>query len=604
MSDEKKKKKSKKVIIKVLICFLVVMGILTFFSNTIMNMTLTQVSTQQVYSATLSSISRTSGTAHAYTEMEVKAKNDLTIGSVEVWLYQDVNEGDVLALLKQPDPEEQTELEQAKKELEEMEKQMSYEARRPSENSDFYDLEMSVYDAKLAVDRAQKDLENIKNKDKLISQTKTDISTIEGQITSLNKDKNALESKQQEAESQREMIAEEMAPYQKQLDRANEDVDDADMACENAKASLSIAQADLEACVKDPSNPAFDQDVLDMCTMAVSDAQMEVSNAQQQLKDARDRVNEILAEMETLTKQYNDADAKVNSILNQITDKDSAIEKKQEELEKKKMDLEEYEALPTQAEAERALKDAKHSLTVMEKSLSDAKINAGISSEQAEDSKKEQEKQLEELRKKVEKLEAQYTETEITAPISGNIIAINVERNGNVMKDEVMFVIADMDSGFYMECSVSKSEASNMYIGSEVKADYCDRAFVESMRPDPSNPMESMILRISLEAYYIQPGATTINCTISTSNRSYENVVPKGAVQQDSDGNFIYILVTKNSPLGERYIAKKVPVKILAQDATSCAIDGAGISYAYCIIRTEKPIENGEQVRLAQGEAN
>ena len=38
MSDEIKKKKSKKWIIKALIIFLIVMGILTFFSNTIMNM--------------------------------------------------------------------------------------------------------------------------------------------------------------------------------------------------------------------------------------------------------------------------------------------------------------------------------------------------------------------------------------------------------------------------------------------------------------------------------------------------------------------------------------------------------------------------------------
>ena len=81
-------------------------------------------------------------------------------------------------------------------------------------------------------------------------------------------------------------------------------------------------------------------------------------------------------------------------------------------------------------------------------------------------------------------------------------------------------------------------------------------------------------------------------------------MVPKGAVHQDTEGDFIYILVTKNSPLGERYIARKVPVKVLASDSTSSAIEGAGISYAYCIVRTEKEIKNGEQVRLAQGETN
>ena len=72
----------------------------------------------------------------------------------------------------------------------------------------------------------------------------------------------------------------------------------------------------------------------------------------------------------------------------------------------------------------------------------------------------------------------------------------------------------------------------------------------------------------------------------------------------DTEGSFIYILLTKNSPLGERYIARKLPVKILAEDATSYAIEGAGVNMSYCIVRTEKPIKNGEQVRLAQGETN
>ena len=107
-----------------------------------------------------------------------------------------------------------------------------------------------------------------------------------------------------------------------------------------------------------------------------------------------------------------------------------------------------------------------------------------------------------------------------------------------------------------------------------------------------------------MEGGYLVPGAMQVNCTIATSNRYYDCVVPKGAVQTDTEGSFIYILVTKNSPLGERYIARKVTVKILGEDSTSYAIEGAGINMAYCIVRTEKPIKNGEQVRLAQGETN
>lgn len=600
--SETNKKKNKKLIIKILVVFLIAMGLLTFFSNTIMNMTLTQVSTQQIYSATLSSISRTSGMCHANTEQEVKAPEDLTISQVNVYLYQEVEAGAVLATLEIP--EDQTDLEEAKKALEEKEKEMGYDSRKPSESSDFYDMEMAVYDSKLAVEEAKKKLENAKNKDSLISQTKTDISSLQSQINTLNTEKTTLENKKEEAEGQRASAYEQLAPYQEAYESAVAALDEATTAHEAAQSALTTAQADLDACVTDPADPNFDQEKLDACTQAVADAQTEVDETAAQMTDAQTVVNSASKNKESSQTAYDEADAKVASYISQITEKETAISTKQTELDTKNDKLAEYEELPSVSEAERTLSDAQHSLSVAEKSLSDAKINAGISSDQAQDAKEAEDEELEKLRKEVEKLEAKYAITEITAPISGSVIAINVDRNSQSTKGDVIFIIADMESGFYVECSVSKNDANNMYVGAEVKADYCDSAYVESMRPDPMDPMNSVVLRISLQAMYLQPGATTISCTISTSNRSYENVVPKGAVQEDSDGKFIYILVTKNSPLGERYIAKKVAVKVLAEDSTSCAIEGAGINYAYCIVRTEKPIKNGEQVRLAQGEVN
>ncbi|MBQ0011559.1 MAG: hypothetical protein KBT07_02505 [Clostridiales bacterium] len=602
MSDTSKKKNKKKVIIKVLVIFLVAMGLLTFFSNTIMNMTLTQVSTQQVYGATLSSISRSSGMVHANVEQQVKAPSDLKIAGVNVYLYQEVEAGDVLAVLDVP--EERTDLEEARKALEEAEKQMEYDNRKPSENSDFYDMEMAVYDARKAVDEAKKNLENAKNKDTLIAQTKSDISTLEGQITSLKKESEVLSNKQEEAEGQRSMAYENLAMYQETYDAANATLSSATAQRDQAQSALDTANANLAACISDPADPNFSQETLDACNQAVVDAQEVLNTASSEVESAQSEVDAAKKDLDSAQAAYDSADATVASYISQITDKENAVAAKETELQNKQTDLEGYEGLPTTADAERTLKDAQHTLTASEKSLNDARINAGISSDQEKDAKDEKEKELEKLRDQVKKLEEQYGVTEVVAPISGSVIAINVDRNSQCMKDDVLFVIADMNSGFYMECPVSKNEAANMYIGCEVKADYCDSAYVESMRPDPMDPMNSVILRVALEAQYIQPGASTISCTIATSNRSYENVVPKGAVQEDSEGKFIYILVTKNSPLGERYIAKKVPVKVIAEDATSCAIEGAGVSFAYCIIRTEKPIQNGEQVRLAQGEAN
>ncbi len=561
MSDEIQKKKSKKWIIKALIIFLVVMGILTFFSNTIMNMTLTQVSTQQIYGGTLTSISRTSGLLRANTELQVKSPGEIKISEVPVYQYQEVQKGDVLAILEIP--EEKEDLEAKKQELEALKKKMGYDERRPSASTDHYDDEMRIVDAEKEVKQATKNLEAAKNKETAISKTKTDIKTIEDQLVRLEKEKADLENQK--------------AEYEQRRDEAYEKI-------EAAKEALTSAQENLATVITDPEDPSFDQAALDAANQAVADAEKDVQTNQD---------------------SYNGFAANIKTVSDKLVDNENATNQKQTELEEKQTDLVQFEEVSSVEDAERALKDAKHNLEVAKKTLSDARTTESIEKDQAVDAKNDELKQLEDLEKEVKELEDYYTITEITAPISGTLITLNAERKGTYNKDEVLFVIADMDSGFYIECPVPKSEAQSMYVGMDVRTDISENSHVESIRPDPSNPSEMCIVKVSIESgWYLVPGAMTVDCTLSTFNKSYESVVPKGAVQTDSEGTFIYILVTKNSPLGERYIARKVDVKILAEDATSYAIQGSGISYAYCIVRTEKPIKNGEQVRLAEGEAS
>ena len=559
MSDEKKKRKSRKWIVKALIIFLIIMGILTFFSNTIMNMTLTQVSTQQVYPATLSSINRVSGTLHTVTEKQVKAAGDITIDNVNVYMYQEVMAGDVLATFALP--EERADLDQAKKDLEDLVKKMEYDERSPSDSTDYYTLEMDVVDAEKAVEQAKKNLEASKNKDASIEQTQNAITELNKEISQIDRDKEILEGKQTE--------------LQQKVDTLGEQLND-------ARTALNQAREERDACPKDPSDPNYNKSRLDKANKAVSDAQAEI--------------NAIKPDYDKAVEDLNEVTGKVNSKSDELVEKQAALQEKE-------TDLQEFQGLSTVEEAERALKDAQHSLQVAQKTLSDQKKNDSISRDQSKDDKEAEIKKLEDLKKEVKRLEDYYAVTDVKAPIDGMVIAINVNHGSQCGKDEVLFTIADLSSGFYVECPVDKKDAEAMRAGAEVRTDICDSAYVESMRPDPSDPMNSCIIRVSVTGDWVIPGQT-VTCTISTSNHYYDNVVPKGAVQSDSDGDFIYILVTKNSPLGERYIARKVPVKKIAEDATSCAIEGTGVNYAYCIVRTEKPIKNGEQVRLAQGETN
>lgn len=560
MSEVRTKKKSRKWIVRGFIIFLVLMGVLTFFSNTIMNMTLTQVSTMQIYGSTLSSIKKTQGTVQAAVTKEIKAPGNITIDDVEAYLYSDVEAGDVIATLKTP--ENMKDLEEKKKALEDRKKEIEYENREPNRPTDYYDYNSSVESSKKALEEARKTLEQARNKDALIQQENNNIANINNAITRNATDKESLMAKKQEAEGRR---------------------DEAYAALPELNDALLQAQVALRQCITDPDDPMFDADKLTACTKAVEAAQLAVDN---------------------MNATYQAAANQVIDYANQITAKETEATRLETDLEEAQANLMMLEQLPKVEDAEKSVRDAEHSLTQSQNALSDALTTDSINSDKAKDKKAETAKELEDMEKEIKELEEFYALTEIKAPISGCLIGCNVSRGQEVQKDDVLFVIADMQSGFYIECPVERQAADSMYPGMDVKTDYCDTAVVDSVRPDPADPMNSCIVKINVTGTWLMPGTTTVNCTISTSNRQYECVVPKGAVQTDSEGAFIYILVTKNSPLGERYIARKVSVKVVAEDATSCAIEGSGISFAYCIVRTEKPITNGEQVRLAQGESN
>ena len=117
-------KKSRKDIIKdITIAFLVILLLLTFFSNTIMNYSLPEVAIQQVQEGNISPMIRGTGTVEASDPYNVKVTQERVIKSVAVTEGSHVEKGDVLYYLED---KESTELTEAETKLEEL--TQTYEA--------------------------------------------------------------------------------------------------------------------------------------------------------------------------------------------------------------------------------------------------------------------------------------------------------------------------------------------------------------------------------------------------------------------------------------------------------------------------------------------
>ena len=89
--------------------------------------------------------------------------------------------------------------------------------------------------------------------------------------------------------------------------------------------------------------------------------------------------------------------------------------------------------------------------------------------------------------------------------------------------------------------------------------------------------------------------------TLSVGERSanFDAVIPNSALRTDTNGTFVLVLTVKHSPLGNRYIATRVDVNVLAQDDTTAAVSGLSMG-DYVITTSSKPLEAGMQVNMVE----
>ena len=74
--------------------------------------------------------------------------------------------------------------------------------------------------------------------------------------------------------------------------------------------------------------------------------------------------------------------------------------------------------------------------------------------------------------------------------------------------------------------------------------------------------------------------------------------IPEPMRKNIRPSDFVLVVVSKNSPLGNRYYAERVAVEVLASDETSSAVSG-NLGYGdYIITAASKPVEPKDQVRM------
>lgn len=577
MTDRKDKIKN------ITIIFLLVMLILTFFSNTIMNYSLVEVSTQQVTSGQITSKVRGSGSVEASESYSVTIEETRKIATVNVKKDAEVATGDLLFTLEDTDSDE---LDAAKKSLNEAQaayesavltagitvaERQSIEAGKGSsltqKQNEIAAVNQRVKDAQAAVDAAQASVDKIKAQIDAVSNSTADTTAEEKAVLDAEKKNSEAQDSLTSAESAYTPVKSAYDTALSALQSAQSTYDEAKTAYDNlpstateadkqtAKTSVAIAETKLKAAKatydarKDDLNKV--QGSYDSAKSAANDSKNALSNANYNLS-----VKKLTG---TNTAEANNLQAQLNTATAALTDANTAL---------------------TNA-------------TNDQKKVTD-KISGEVTIASAY-------KTMTDLQEEVAKLQAKSIGTEITSPISGTVTDIAVTAGTTVNANDVMMTIQPENKAYVLQFSVTENQAKKVRVGdtAEILNNWYGNdvsAVVSAIRKDPQNRSNSIII-CEMKGDVSVGDSYTLSIGEQSSN--YDTIVPTSAIREDSNGKFILIIESKSTPLGNRYYARRVDVDVITSDDTKSAVTGALEGYEYVITTTTKPIKENEQVRLA-----
>jgi multidrug efflux pump subunit AcrA (membrane-fusion protein) len=693
--DVQEKSKKRELIKTIAIIFLVIMLLLTFFSQTIMNHSLPEVATQVVQSGTINAKIRGSGTVAANESYEVVMEQTREVRSVCVKAGDTVEEGTLLFVMGDMESQEMKDAQNALQEAE-----LAYQKQILTFSKTYAENDLKVKNLRLDLEKAIHDRDTNKVSDTEISYAKGNLASAKTQQSQLELLLGELKAAQESSEEYTEAKSkvDELNSKIKELETAadgyreklgelnttgevNHDkaISTAQTALDTAQSALSAAQAELNAAQttlntdyiayrdtynsliaavrgvypdasesdrtqlksyieaflaqKPEDTPGLtdwqnaynvlkkDEETIATKQAAVSEKQADVRAKQTALQEARadasnadgtadskrqniqNKLDKAQADLSAAQSQLRDAQARLDaasSANSQLKEQIKVYESSKREQDAAVTELD--EKLKELEKKQETYKAAVEAVDTKQRELEEALSGKDISQQMDNLDLESQRLKIEQQRELVAKYQADTTETEIKSKVAGVVKSINVTAGKDTKPGEAMAVIDVVDRGFTIKVSVTNEQAKQVKIGdaADVSNYYWGndiQATLEAITADPEGGGQKRLLVFRITGD-IEAG-TNISLSIGQRSANYDTIIPKSALREDTNGNFVLVVTSKSTPLGNRYTATRADVQVLAQDDNNAAVSGLAAN-DYVITTSSKPLDAGTQVRMVE----
>lgn len=589
--------RKREIIKTILIVFLIVMLVLTFCSNTIMNKSLAEITTESATSGKLTERIRGSGLVESNQSYDVKVDGNKIIDTIMIKTGQEVKKGDVLFTVGTEDSEE-LETAQASLIALELEYQKAllttpedYTAENQAISNAREDLNAAIAKRNNAIansDSAQQSLYDYNsNKNERTRKTKI-FDKLQSTIIAIDSNDYASASVEYignliflyDAYSKAEEDYNTAYALYTQMLTGKPSENPSESPTENYTDTTSDTDNGSQDSTQEPTTtPTPDNDTLEAlkadadAKRAVRDTALEEynNNKAEIRNDLMNQLYSIESDIDSLNEQI------ANYESSQGSDSAMSIEQYDEDIRVKQNALEELIVNLNKTKNENDLQNKTNTLEIEAKK-----------------------KEIDNLNKKIEKIKQENSVTEIKSEYSGIVSSISAKIGEETVPDVPVAVIDIAEEGYTVELTVEAEKTKKIKKG--IEAEVVNNwngditAVLTDIKNDTKANSKNKILKFSVTGD-VSTG-TMIDLSIPCGSGSYDTIVPKSAVYKDSKGSFVLIVNSKSSPLGNRYYAKRVDVEVLASDEISSAVQGAISSGDYVITTASKPIKPNEQVRM------
>ena len=570
--EEYDPRRKREVIKTILIIFLAALLVLLFCSNTIMNKSLPQITTERTTSGKLTERLRGSGMVLSNQTYGVTVDGNKVIDTINVKVGKEVEEGDVLMVVGTGESEALT---AAIENLEALELEYSKALLTP--DADYTSENQAIKHAREDLAEAITARDNFNANQGNVEAAKNAYKENKAQLSSYTK----LQEKLTAMIAAIDMDDYTTAPveYTGEILKLSEEYKNAEKLYQE---KLTV----YTAMISTSEEENVETTVPTMVSQEeIAAAKTAMETAETARNTAAEAYNTKKSQLRTdYSAQLSDAESKIEEYTNLVSEYESSMGGEGVTLDMLEADVK---------AKQRALEEV---IAQLEKSQKDNAAQDKLENLNLTSMKKN----IEKAKEKVEKLKKENETTEIISKHSGIVSAINARVGDETVPDMEIITIDLSSEGYTVEITVDGEKTRKIRKG--VEAEVLNNwngnitAVLTNIKNDTTANSKNRILVFSVTGDV--DSNTNLDLSIPLGSGNYDTIVPKSAVYTDNKGSFVLIVKSKSSPLGNRYFAERVPVEVLCSDEVSSAISGSVTYGDYVIVASSLPVKPGDQVRM------